>query len=272
MLSVEPGIDRIDAEGDVILVLKDEGGILKRKFQVSSKAMSLASPVFKRLFSPGFREGNELHRDGRATVSLGGDDPMPMHTMLLILHHCPPREAHVTAEQMVKIAIHADKYDCLGPIASWMTMWLSQLSLATVEEHGLVLLATHYLRSGDLFSTYSAKAQIQLALNFHNEWADIESLALMPDSIRKDLKRLVKGRIRLIDAEIHAFIDRIATDTSKWKSWPLKKTLCTSCGQVLIEDARKHHACDNQDNNADCDCGLRTRYLLGSYSLVQDFG
>ncbi|KAJ5286622.1 hypothetical protein N7478_002308 [Penicillium angulare] len=110
--------------------------------------MSLASPVFKKLFLPGFRESNELESNGEADI----------------LHHRAPEEARLTTRQLVTIAIQGD-------------------NLTTAEEHGLILLAIHYLRLADIFSIYSAKAQIRLAPTFYDEEANFESLASMPDLI-----------------------------------------------------------------------------------------
>lgn len=50
----ESDIERLDQDGDVILAVEGQSPDTERHFLVSSKVLSLASPVFARLFAPGF--------------------------------------------------------------------------------------------------------------------------------------------------------------------------------------------------------------------------
>lgn len=48
-------LERLDPDGDVVVVVEDQSP-LKRRFLVSSKVLSVASPVFAKLFSFSPRE------------------------------------------------------------------------------------------------------------------------------------------------------------------------------------------------------------------------
>jgi hypothetical protein len=64
----------VDADGDTYIGVCVEAG--ERRPQVPSKVLSLASPVFRKLFSSGFRE-RTIHHDGErpALIPLS-DDPL----------------------------------------------------------------------------------------------------------------------------------------------------------------------------------------------------
>jgi hypothetical protein len=57
MAETEPPQD-IDDEGDVDLIVGD----VKKRLRVSSKALMLASKVFRIMFSDKFKEGNDLRQ------------------------------------------------------------------------------------------------------------------------------------------------------------------------------------------------------------------
>lgn len=66
----------MDPEGDVLFVLGDF------EFRVSSKALSLASPVFKAMFGPNFAEGQGLALGkGIRRIEMHDDDPEAMNIL-----------------------------------------------------------------------------------------------------------------------------------------------------------------------------------------------
>lgn len=102
-----------DPEGDVIFQLSDGS-----KLRVASKVLSLASPVWKAMFSSRFAEGNEilkgvLRGDKLYTIKLPDDNPDGVKNTLTILHYRPdlaPDE--YTPSMLEEVAIVTDKYDC----------------------------------------------------------------------------------------------------------------------------------------------------------------
>lgn len=51
---------RIDPTGDAKLMVESQTTHKKRNFQISSKILSFASPVFAKLFGPNFSEGRQI--------------------------------------------------------------------------------------------------------------------------------------------------------------------------------------------------------------------
>lgn len=107
-LSVETqvmaNIDAIDPDGDVILVCG------KTEFQVSSKVLSLASPVFKACFSPHFAEGQPTPSKV-SRVQLHDDDAESLRFMCAVLHHKCASANSIGLERLERLAVVTDKYD-----------------------------------------------------------------------------------------------------------------------------------------------------------------
>ena len=94
----------IDPEGDVILIC---GEI---EFQVSSKVLSLASPVFTALFGPCFAEGQPTSSKP-SRIQLPDDDAESMRFMCAVLHHKCASAKGIGLERLEKLAVVTDKYD-----------------------------------------------------------------------------------------------------------------------------------------------------------------
>lgn len=111
----------IDPEGDVVLNLAEA------ELQVSSRALSLGSKVFKALFSPRFSEGLALSRGQGRPIELDDDDTAAMTTLCQVLHHTY-RKIHrdVSAESLADLALVADKYDCVEAISQYSSCCLSE--------------------------------------------------------------------------------------------------------------------------------------------------
>ncbi len=112
-LSVEihdmANINVIDPDGDVIFIC---GEI---ELQVSSKVLSLASPVFKALFSPNFAEGQPTSSKA-IHIHLHDDDAESLRFLCAILHHKCASTNGIGLERLEKLAVVTDKYDvCMFP-------------------------------------------------------------------------------------------------------------------------------------------------------------
>lgn len=94
----------IDPDGDVILVCGES------EFKVSSKVLSLASPVFKALLSPNFAEGQPTPSKA-SRIQLHDDDAESMHFMSAVLHHKSASASDIGLEKLERLAVVTDKYD-----------------------------------------------------------------------------------------------------------------------------------------------------------------
>ena len=97
-------VNVIDPEGDIILVCG------KTEFQVSSKVLRLASPVFTALFGPSFAEGQATSSKA-SRIQLHDDDEDSMHFMCTVLHHKCTSTSSIDLEKLEKLAVVTDKYD-----------------------------------------------------------------------------------------------------------------------------------------------------------------
>ena len=94
----------IDSDGDIILVCGET------EFQVSSKVLMLASPVFTALFSPNFAEGQAISSKA-SRIQVHDDDAESMHFMCTVLHHKCTSANSISLEKLEKLAVVTDKYD-----------------------------------------------------------------------------------------------------------------------------------------------------------------
>ena len=111
---------QIDAAGDLkLLVQHGEEWVT---FQVSSKAMSLASPVWRRMLDPNgpFRES----RSDNNKITFPDDDSEALLILLLAAHlrfQDVPQE--VWFQQLLNVCILCDKYDCITLVRPWISRW-----------------------------------------------------------------------------------------------------------------------------------------------------
>ncbi|MCJ1282565.1 hypothetical protein MMC26_001889 [Xylographa opegraphella] len=122
-------IEEIDPDGDVVFQLPDD-----HRIRVSSKALSLGSPVFKAMFRSNFAEGRKLQLGEARQVELE-DDANAMTTLCNILHHRTrnvPR-SH-SGSSLMQLAIITDKYDCLEAISHYSSISFTSLLKSEIIE------------------------------------------------------------------------------------------------------------------------------------------
>lgn len=183
----DSGVERLDQDGDVTLTVEGESPGTKRHFLVSSKVLSLASPVFANTFGPGFLEGTQMANENCPKIPVHDDDPAAMGTLLAILRYQERSEViSINAESFAIFSFHCDKCDCIRALRPWMSHWFShfQSTHNTAVEYGLLLLAAHLFRSSEHFSTLSMTSQMNLDPGFALEWEKIEILNTIPDNVK----------------------------------------------------------------------------------------
>lgn len=179
----EPEQFDLDPDGDVVLVVEGQNA---ERLLVSSKILSLASPVFSKMLGPNFREGTQMADSNCPTITLHDDDPLAMITMLGAFHY-KERDPKVpmTAEELAVLAIQCDKYDCVKTIKPWILTWFNNFQRDLVEEeYGLLLLAAHFFRAAEKFSELSAKAQVKLSSISFAKWDSLDILGFLPDGLQ----------------------------------------------------------------------------------------
>ena len=160
----------VDPEGDVYLLLDH------MELQVSSKALSLASKVFKVMFHGNFREGSTLAEDKTCRIPLPDDDPSILHALTILLHHRPsdiPYKADAGFIQAITVA--ADKYACTEAISYWAKVKLLDildLPSHTPSEDAIGFFMAYVFDFHELFRTISkrlilSQSRLLLTTEFH---------------------------------------------------------------------------------------------------------
>ena len=151
-------------EGDVILVVGNE----KQKMRVSSVILSMASPVFKALLGPHFREGQEPRSSSSPVeVPLSDDESESMRDILDILHFRSGRMTALymdsetrSAGYLLRFAVTADKYDLAEPVRghakSMLQEWLAEYANCYLDDQQLfisIIIAAYVLDQESAFSS-----------------------------------------------------------------------------------------------------------------------
>lgn len=104
----------IDLGGDVYLLIGPEASQVGIK--VLSSLLVLISPYFCTLFGPRFREGADV-ADGKE-IRLEDDDLEAFTLLCRIIHmKCALSDQPLSLEELLELAIVADKYQCVGALA-----------------------------------------------------------------------------------------------------------------------------------------------------------
>lgn len=104
---------------------------------VSSKHMTLASPVFDAMLSDGrFKEGSELLANGHVEIELPDDDPVAFAIIANVIHH---RNKMVPGELpfqlLTEVAILTEKYQLFSTMQWVSCHWMSKLSRDESKRH-----------------------------------------------------------------------------------------------------------------------------------------
>ncbi|KAJ9615086.1 hypothetical protein H2200_001160 [Cladophialophora chaetospira] len=144
MASSSPsGVIDIDPSGDLVLSVGEvfepksapetQAVTTKKRapkpklMRVSSKHLTLASPVFNVMLNGGFHEGQlQLNKDNPPVLELPDDDAQGMLTLCCILHHHPDALSFVMLDGVLEVARICDKYGCQPVGKSWFHHQLLQ--------------------------------------------------------------------------------------------------------------------------------------------------
>ena len=113
----------IDSSGDIMLEVGDPATSVR--IRASSKALSLASPVFAAMFNPRFAEGKAVSSGEFQPIALPDDDPDAITTLCNAVHLRSSRVSVASFASLEKLGLLCDKYDCAEALAPWSTRWLS---------------------------------------------------------------------------------------------------------------------------------------------------
>jgi hypothetical protein len=153
----------ISTNSDIILFV----GRAKKQLQVNSCVLKTASKVFNAMFGPQIKEGQNLHGSSPSKelfspkndadtlkllvqhcpqIKMHEDEVQPMETILKTLHFQGDTSCGLTAEDLVGLAIHSDKYDCVDALGPWISHWFHKVQNEPQFQKSQSNMDTWYLR------------------------------------------------------------------------------------------------------------------------------
>ena len=150
-------IDReiIDEDGDILVQTSS------KELLISSKILTLASPVFKAMFNSKFLEGSTIRSvQNPLELPLPDDDPDALSVLFHTLHFSSKRKfLKLGADLHLDVAQLSDKYECTTSISGESGRWLRSLSESDHESSILWKSSTIAFLMGhmDEFSNFTAK-------------------------------------------------------------------------------------------------------------------
>ncbi|KAK5718669.1 hypothetical protein LTR15_008402 [Elasticomyces elasticus] len=149
----------IAPHGDVLLLCSEEIENAKTiGLRVSSHVMSLASPVFRVLLAPKFREGVTLAAATTVDIPLP-DNPDDMLVLCNVFHMRHDKvQPLLSANQLLRCAQLCDKYDCVMAMRPSFEVWVNVLAeVASLRELAILLTAMVLLGYQGLVASIGAR-------------------------------------------------------------------------------------------------------------------
>ncbi|CZR52490.1 uncharacterized protein PAC_02367 [Phialocephala subalpina] len=141
---------------------------------VSSKVLSLASPVFEAMFKPHFKEGVEHHLQlGEPLIIPLPEDDLEATTLFCQITHHRSRDLPRTPSPLCleNLAIFCNKYICAGPVASYGILWIQRHSGSqSIEDFSRLLLLAYILDLPESFAAVSREMLLLKSGLFTSLW------------------------------------------------------------------------------------------------------
>ncbi|KAL4936611.1 hypothetical protein BDV06DRAFT_233252 [Aspergillus oleicola] len=190
------------------------------RIQVSARHLMLGSPVFDKMLSGNWAEGRELKEIGSIELSMDGWD---IEALLVVLNTLHARLSEIprkmTVEQLAKVAIIADYYDCQNVkcLANW---WKCCVPASPPDIYSrevvLGLWVAHFFDYKDHYRAYANSAVL------HSDGYIIPLGIPFPEDI---IDSLNDERISMISKEldiVYEYRDSLLNDASGLKGSPSK--------------------------------------------------
>jgi hypothetical protein len=168
----------IAPDGDLVLLAGPE----KVRIHVHSLVLKMASGPFSAMFSPQWKEGQDLaKRDGPLELELLHDNAEALIVICAVLHHKNELVAEPLAPALIlEVAVIADKYDFIEALKFTSKGWFFPLFRSDIpgsdfnpsrkpEDTFLLAVASYVLQSADAFHDFTK----ELALYYEGSYLEI---------------------------------------------------------------------------------------------------
>ncbi|KAL8948269.1 MAG: hypothetical protein Q9222_005528 [Ikaeria aurantiellina] len=176
-----------DPDGDVDFVLapnKESGS--PSTIQVSSKVLSLASPVFRALFQPHFKEGLALSSFKPVQISLPEDNDDAMTWLCHALHHRSGLNHEPEIDICEQVACLCDKYRCTEALLpwsrTWSRAWRSAINVYGSKKSNLLRMMCMAYASDDQEQYWHSTRNV-VRFSISKDYRDTEKLRNADDSV-----------------------------------------------------------------------------------------
>ncbi|KAL4914295.1 hypothetical protein BDW62DRAFT_220196 [Aspergillus aurantiobrunneus] len=126
---VGDAVDRVAAEAELFQQLMPEAAEEVVRYRVSARHLVLGSPVFQRMLRSGWKEARELKERGTLEIDSYGFDSRAFLSFLRILHCRPQSLPRMKLEDVAKLGVVADYYECGDLVAYFANPVLDRLTI-----------------------------------------------------------------------------------------------------------------------------------------------
>jgi hypothetical protein len=142
----------ISPDGDVVLVV----GPQNVRLRVHSQCLRCASKVFDAMFRPQWSEGQGLFKESPWEVPLVENDADALRTICCVIHHRNDDVPQsLTPNEVLQIAIEADKYDLSVALKYARKQWLKPRGSPDRVDMGCLLAAAFLFGDMDMFAAHT---------------------------------------------------------------------------------------------------------------------
>ena len=146
--------------GDVILIIGQE----ETRLRVTSWVLNAASEAFE---APDYRHSPYYYNNTPTEIALPEDEAEAMTIIRNVLHHCNESVPNaLSPEEIVKLAIAAEKYACKVALKYAMSQWLEVGDIKPVVELMYLLIAAFMFNNTKAFE----KIARALVFNHHDSY------------------------------------------------------------------------------------------------------
>lgn len=122
-------------QGDLVVAVDSDPA--RRLAKISSTIIKPASPVFRAMLGPSFKEGQATH-DASNPLSLPDDDAISMLNLFHILHYNGDKAKKTEDDWIQKLVVVCDKYECTESLKTYLHFQLSQCSFVSTLDRFII--------------------------------------------------------------------------------------------------------------------------------------